>query len=540
MHELAQARVELTLLEEKARGLLKQLLDVRATIATQRAKIDELSRTNLRSSTINRLPTEILVFILDLDIQAHHDPGRKQDLAGVCQRWRDVILQTPYFWTTIYVASDASSTMAHLERSRGALLDIVIESVPFSLSKHLALLPGLDIVMACAHRWRSLLVADSSYSSDDNLEEKDDEMLPHIVADRINHLHFPSLKSVTISSLCDIGYLLFLSIARAPALEYLELGEFMTVRDILSPVAILKTLKLNGEAYSFINPRSVWSLVPSQGLTKLTLSWATFHSLQPNSLHMPSLMSLEMYGISETRPFLDAIVAPNLEQFDYFSCYNDPPSVTFSGFSFKFTNVRQLSFSHHRRLGIPELLDGDAVSLCEAFPSVRHVELHGDDWPYLFDPPPIRFEPGPSSYIRYPMDLWTELESLTFNGLHSKWLELNQLMAWLVHRLASSLQQLHVKVKGTCHSEVIRGIDQRSIRLYERLKESCILELDGFSKMDFTSMTRDSSSKGVSSFHIQLAVTTQPIWIQHSQGLTRLLDEIAAAFLVGDVSHSWA
>ena len=43
MDELAQARVELTLLEERARELLKQLLDVRATIATQRSKIDELS-----------------------------------------------------------------------------------------------------------------------------------------------------------------------------------------------------------------------------------------------------------------------------------------------------------------------------------------------------------------------------------------------------------------------------------------------------------------------------------------------------------------
>ena len=256
------------------------------------------------SSTINRLPTEILVFILDLDIQAHHDPGWKQDLAGVCQRWRDVILQTPCFWTIIYVASDASSTMAHLERSRGALLDIVIESVPFSLSKHLALLPGLDIVMACAHRWRSLLVADSGYSSDDNLEEKDDEMLPHIVADRINHLHFPSLKSVTISSLCDIGYLLFLSIARAPALEYLELGEFMTVHDILSPVAILKTLKLNGEVYSFIDTSLVLSLPNSPLYSCLHLYKVFGHyriisdSLSKPSVGLPTLREARLRYIA--------------------------------------------------------------------------------------------------------------------------------------------------------------------------------------------------------------------------------------------------
>ena len=108
MDELAHARVELTLLEEKARQLLEQLLDVRATIATQRAKIDELSRASLRPSAINRLPTEILVSILlGLDFCSHDDLERKQELASVCRRWRDVILRTPCFWSTISLASNA-------------------------------------------------------------------------------------------------------------------------------------------------------------------------------------------------------------------------------------------------------------------------------------------------------------------------------------------------------------------------------------------------------------------------------------------------
>ena len=365
----------------------------------------------------------------------------------------------------------------------------------------------MDILAACPHRWRSLLVAHSNYSSDDDSEEEGDEILTHIIADRINHLHFPSLKSIIISSLCDIGYLDFLSIAHAPALEYLELEMFMTLRDILSPVANLKILKLNFEAGSLIDHLSCWDLVPTQALTKLSLSGGReLSSLQPNSLHFPSLVSLEVdfYG-SQIRPFLDAIVVPNLEQFDYISSGpDDLPSATFSGFSSKFTNVCQLSFSRSGRPGIPELLDGDAMSLCEAFPGVRHVGLDGENWPYLFNPLPIRAESSDNSHIRCPMDLWTKLESLTFNRLHSKWLEPDQLMAWLVHRQALSLQQLHVKVKGTCHSKVIQGIDQRSIRLYERLKENCILELDGFSlipMMDF-SVPGDSSSKGVSSFHV--------------------------------------
>jgi len=495
--ELAQARVELTLLEEKARGLLKQLLDVRATIAMQRAKVDELSRS-LRPSPISCLPTEILVFILDLDVHTHRHPEpRKQKLTSVCRRWRDVILQTPCFWSTIYVASDVSSINTHLERSRESLLDIVIQCAPFSPPKQLELLPGLDIVMACAHRWRSLLVT-ADYSVDHNPEEEGEEMLMEFVAVRINHLHFPSLKSVTISPLCAVGHLAFLSVARAPVLEHLELDEFM-VYDIPTPMAMLKTLKLNFDSASFTDDLSDWGLVSTQALTKLSLSGeATLFSLQPNSVYFPSLMSLEMDRVTKTRPILDAIVAPNLEQFNYTPLYRDDSlSVALSGFGSKFANVRQLSFSRSERVPVP--LYGDTMRICEAFPGVHHVELNGEDWPYLFSPPPIQFEPGPNSHILYPMDLWTELKSLTFNGLHSKWLKHGQLMDWLVYRRALGLQQVHVKIKG---SHLDRMIDHRSVRLYEHLKENCILELDGFCSPMNLSRPWKSPLRGVSSFHI--------------------------------------
>ena len=419
--ELAQARAELTQLEEKARGLFKQLLDVRARIATQQAKIDELSRTNLKRSPINHIPTEILVSILDLDVHTHDHPERKEELANVCQSWRDVILRTPCFWSTIYVASDTSSINTHLERSRGTLLDIVIEGVPSSpLPKHHALLPGLDIVMACAHRWRSLLVTASLCFFDDDPEAEGEELLTEFIADGINHLHFPSLKNVTISPLCDVGYLDFLSRAHAPALEYLELNEFMTMHVISNPVAMLKTLKLDFDAGAFIDYPSFWSLVPTQALTKLSLSGETkSFLLQPNSLYFPSLMSLEMVCVTNTGPILNAFVAPNLEQFNYTASEQDNfLSVALSGFRSKFTNVRRLSLARSGRVGI--LFDGDGVRFCEAFRGVHHMELDGEDWPYLFNLPWIRIEPDPNAHIRYPMDLWTELKSVTFHGLHSR------------------------------------------------------------------------------------------------------------------------
>jgi len=503
MDELAQARVELTLLEEEERELVEELLDVRAAIAMQRAKIDALSRSSLRPSTINYLPTEILLVILDLDVHTHRPPElRKQTLASVCRRWRDVILQTPYFWSTIHVASATTSINTYLERSRGTLLDIVIECAPSSPSKHLALIPGLDIAMACAHRWRSLLITTGDNSFRANPEEVGQKLLIDFIADRINHLHFPCLKSVTISSLCDVGHLSFLSIARAPALEHLELNKFMTIRDIPDPVAMLKTLKLSFQADSFIDYPPCWSLIRTQALSKLSLSGRTqSFSSQPNSLHFPSLMSLEMIRVADTKSVLDAIVVPNLKQASFSQC--DSPSVTLSGSRSKFTNVRQLSFT--RCSNWDGLLHSHAIRFCEAFPGVHHVELDAEDWPYLFNPPSTPTEPGPNSHIQYPMDLWTELKGLTFKGLHSKWLEDDQPMAWLLHRRTLSLQQLHLKVNGSYY---VKNAHQGAISTYKLLKENCILELDGFSSMDFP-MPEDSSSRGVSSFHI----TTQRIWI---------------------------
>ena len=72
------------------------------------------------------------------------------------------------------------------------------------------------------------------------------------------------------------------------------------------------------------------------------------------------------------------------------------------------------------------------MGFCEAFPGV-HVELDGVDLPYIFEPPSIQFQHGHNSDPLYPMDLWTELKSLTFNGLHSNWLRDDWLVDWLDH-----------------------------------------------------------------------------------------------------------
>ncbi|KIM70899.1 hypothetical protein SCLCIDRAFT_175433 [Scleroderma citrinum Foug A] len=107
MDELSRARTKLALLEEQGRRLLKELLRVRDAVATQRAKVVKLTRT--RPTAFNLLPTEILMFILYLDVRDYHDPKRKYQLAGVCRRWKDIIFDSPSLWTTIYVATSVSS-----------------------------------------------------------------------------------------------------------------------------------------------------------------------------------------------------------------------------------------------------------------------------------------------------------------------------------------------------------------------------------------------------------------------------------------------
>lgn len=314
MDELQRARAELSLLEDKARWLLKELLGVRAAASAQRAKIDGLVRT--RTPAIYRLPTEILFSILDLDLNDHcYSLERKEELSGVCRRWRDVILESPGFWTTIYVARlDASSVTTHLERSRGALLHIVIQTIFWAYSKHLAIIPSLDVIASCPHRWQSLLITDADDTHDTDGESECS--LPGLVADRINHLQFPSLKSVRILGYCNTS-LDFL--CHAPSLEHLELEDVSSVGDINFPQnAALKSLKLE-LTDDLVEIPPFLRFIQTQTVTRLSVRGSIdAFALQPNSIHLPSIKVLEMACYGSAREFMTAIVAPNLERFTYF------------------------------------------------------------------------------------------------------------------------------------------------------------------------------------------------------------------------------
>ena len=213
-NELAAARAELTRLEKKELQLLQHLLDVRAALKTQRSKIDVLVRD--RSCMISRLPTELLVrifsyFLSNFLVSVH---PRRQLLAGVSRRWRDVILDTPILWECIRVSpsDEPFSLETQSKRSRDARLDVVITDWRRRMDD---MQESLDIIIFSADRWRSLTIwGNPAWST------------AMIVAD-IDDVKFLSLQHILVEEfLVHNPCPRFLSSTSSPALEDLSVPKF--------------------------------------------------------------------------------------------------------------------------------------------------------------------------------------------------------------------------------------------------------------------------------------------------------------------------
>ena len=471
------SQAEVVLLEAKERGLLKQFLDAHMPTVAQQAEIDRRSIRTIPTALIDKLPIELLSSILysaftsTTTFSWHR---RKQRLASVCRRWRDIILDNPRFWKTIHMASGIPSIKACLERSRRSPLDIVINiGVRPNLTDYDHFHRALDMALSHAHRWHSLEVNDSSH------DNKNGRSLSELISERIDHLQFPSLRRVIVNrthSIWNTTCLNFLFPSHSPALEHLELKRFVATPNFSSLTFDTPKPSFSGRLDQ--STLSLPNLIVSQALTTLSLSGkADVFRLQPNSIPFPSLTTLEILNVTGARKFTDAIVAPNLERFNYISMdrSGDPPSIALNEFGSKFVNVHHLLFSYSATQYTPDLFGRDTWVLCQAFPGVRHVELRGGSLPDLFSAKkPDSNEPTPR-----PIGTWTELESLTLNGLSNQWLNPDHLLAWLTDRQALGLQRLHITLKGSSSSCYIE--DQIRIgefaRLYEDLKEMCMLEL---------------------------------------------------------------
>lgn len=105
----------------------------------------------------------------------------------------------------------------HLKRSGNAPLSIFIQVEKWSSFTRLE--SALTIVVAHAHRWKSLCLVDQC-------RKEDATVLGEFISNVTTHIEFPSLKHVVIPDFGDAAYPTFLSPACAPALEHLELTEY--------------------------------------------------------------------------------------------------------------------------------------------------------------------------------------------------------------------------------------------------------------------------------------------------------------------------
>ncbi|KAI5988256.1 hypothetical protein EDC04DRAFT_1446332 [Pisolithus marmoratus] len=234
MDELAHARTELVQLQSTERMLVEQFLAVRIAIETQKSKINKLVEE--RCSLINRLPIELLTRILSFlltsynaDLSPYTLPTLRKNLASVLRLWRDLILNTPTFWSEIGLIynSDPKSLITQLKRSREHLLDVTI----FSPSKG-SLYALLDIITSSANRWRSL-----------TLKTVEDSICSDIIR-KFNGFKFPCLENVFINP-CYCGYLQFLSPTHSPSLRHLDLGRLSASERFSMTTTTLTTLSLS-------------------------------------------------------------------------------------------------------------------------------------------------------------------------------------------------------------------------------------------------------------------------------------------------------
>ncbi|KAL4072645.1 hypothetical protein V8B97DRAFT_334882 [Scleroderma yunnanense] len=480
MDELALARAELARLEAKAENLLQQLLETKDAAATQRTKINELVRR--KSALIDQLPAELLL------------GRRKEKLARVSRRWRDIILGCPSLWTTIEVGSTTPSPKVYLGRSRDAPLDIIIRCRP------------------SAPRWRSMAIIG------------DVGLLPvhNPIVRKFNRLTFPSLKSVIIHP-CQpfdsnnestlLTYPDFLSQKRTPALEHMELDRYLPSEHFRT-VDTLKSLKLTLFSDTSTIDRLYPRRIPTESLTTLSLAGnITTWTLLSNSIHFPVLHTLTLQVIGGKR-FIEAIVVPNLKEFVYgYEPREDRVAVVFGDLVSKFDHVHRFSFSPSAIGLIRDLVVDydDAVALSHAFPSVRHAELDLRVISPLFD---------------NDVESWECLESLTFDSLHNWLPEFNRLMSWLERRQQLGRPRLRLKFTSATFDISWMQAYENDVnifaRSYEDLQKYCILELADFLLKPnmYFSMEGDSPLK-----HIP-------------QLTSRLINDINIAILKGNVRHS--
>ncbi|KAI6148849.1 hypothetical protein BKA82DRAFT_324886 [Pisolithus tinctorius] len=260
-------------------------------------------------------------------------------------------MDTPSIWSEIWLENYITSTLLklHLERSRQAPLTIFLRVYDPEL---------LDVVAAHPNRWHALWILC------DTLE----------FLDRICYLGLPSLELLVLSLERDCAKSLPMIYSRLSALKHLQLRRLSA-----SFSASSMTANLLGNSA----PHSAFlGNIPAESLTKLSLWGTTYGSKFPrDSIHFPVLEYL-ILRIIDPMSFLEAVVAPRLERFEFSEQYcGHHICRAFKGPNSKFDNVRHLIFAEFLHVTPHQDTSDMAKELCQVFHGLRHATINMQ---YLF------------------------------------------------------------------------------------------------------------------------------------------------------------
>ncbi|KAI6040755.1 hypothetical protein EDC04DRAFT_2673979, partial [Pisolithus marmoratus] len=466
MDELARARAELTRLQCTERTLIEQLLAIRVAMETQKNKINKLVEE--RPSPINRLPTELLARILSFLLMrgseasakfSEDSPTLRKNLASVSRLWSDLILNTPSFWSEVVLTreSGAKSLMTQLKRSREHLLDIAIL---YPLKNSLD--AQWDVLISSRDRWRSLIFETTAVDVFSDIMSK------------FNQFKFPCLEDVSINS-HSYDYPQPLSPAHFPALRHLHLGGLHGPEGFSMATTLLTTLSLSNVS---IRDQSILPRIPTQSLTALTITHVNrFRNLdwvlERDTLHFPALHRLLLDVVNPCR-FMDAIVAPKLEHFNYTHHSGSLFGMDNHTFGSKFNHVCHFTSKPRSRL---EILDNSSARvLCQAFSGVRCASFPAID----IDPFFMATCPSDGLRPQSPADSWESLERLSlFCGVGAASWNVNALAEWLAKRRELGLPLLHVELIGLYSERAAQMTTEEFSFRCKRLRDYCVLDFKG-------------------------------------------------------------
>ena len=410
---------------------------------------------NRELSPVNRLPNELLTWIFELCINATAiaspscDVHRhcKRQLASVSRHWRSAILHSPSFWATIKLAPTWSHSLvkAHVARSSSSFL--AIEMCPWPPERWVTATfrAMLDLLVGCAHRWRSLVIQGDVNGF--QLEE---------LFDRMEHKSFPSLTHFSVELvprwLLDTSVSQFFT-QRFPRLDHLGLGGVSITSRCVQIPPNLTSLAL---AVGCCGSSSVLQQLSFRNLTTLTLSGCAGEiKLDPDSISLPLLEKL-VCNASQGNVLLQAIVAPNLIHLEY--RHREFAGLALAGNLFNLHTPRYPNVTH---LSVKRIECCNEVASFQ-FPAVRHIALDNYGLGSLFDS-----TKGPTT------PYWLELESVTVEDLNVDMHD--ELASWLEKRPQMGLPKLLVNLTASDDWYDFKRISKMCVVLHPH----CTLEVGG-------------------------------------------------------------